>query len=114
MGPWTVVTPDWDFRPTATAGRAGGGARGQKVANSPLLGMAVAPGQAWTPPSSCPMSRRPAAESGGRLHRLMINSGEALLASEVAHPPPSSETPTFCAPPAPNALEPLTCRFPGQ
>jgi hypothetical protein len=26
MGPWTVVTPDWDLRPTATAaGRAGGG-----------------------------------------------------------------------------------------
>jgi hypothetical protein len=68
MGPWTVVTPDWDLRPTATAaGRAGGGGgrAGKRLLIFPFWAWLWPPGQAWTPPSTRPMSRRPAAELGG-------------------------------------------------
>ena len=48
------------------------------------------------------MSRRPAAELGGRLHRLKIDSGEALLASEVAPlPSPHLQRRRLSAPPLP-------------
>lgn len=99
MGPWTVVTPDWDLRPTTTAGRAGGGA-GKRLLIVPFWEWLwpLVLGKGLNAYIRRPMSRRPAAEEGGRLHRLKIDGGEAL-ASEVA--PPIFRDADFLRPPCP-------------
>lgn len=58
----------------------------------------MAPGKGLNAYIRRPMSRRPAAEEGGRLHRLKIDGGEAL-ASEVA--PPIFRDADFLRPPLP-------------